>query len=232
MKMLFCFNTFSRIVHEGEHDDKDHEQQYEVRDSHNGGACTSLTVWRKSLLLSCNGFTVIDSKGNLIFRVDNYTGRPQEIVLMDASGKSVLTMHRRKKLGMMASSWLVYEGEVGEDCGRERRCSSTSKRPIFSIRKHTCNILNWNPQHVLAYIYSNASDKRYAYVIEGSYKHRSCKVLDEFRKVVAETRKKEAINGGVGGVTFGAEVFQLIVYPGFEPGVAMALVLLLDQMFS
>lgn len=96
--MFFSLNSFSRIVHEEEHDDDQdhHEQQYEVCDDHGGGACTSLTVWRKSLLINCNGFTVIDSEGNLIFRVDNYSGRPQEIVLMDGSGKSVLTMHRRK----------------------------------------------------------------------------------------------------------------------------------------
>ena len=60
-------------------------------------ACiTSLTVWRKSLLMSCSGFTVIDSKGNLVYRVDNYRGRPGEIVLMDASGTSVLTIRRQK----------------------------------------------------------------------------------------------------------------------------------------
>lgn len=96
--MFFPLKSLSRIVHEEEDDDQDddHGQQYEIRDDHGGGACTSLTVWRKSLLLSCNGFTVIDSKGNLIYRVDNYTGHPQEIVLMDGSGKSVLTLHRRK----------------------------------------------------------------------------------------------------------------------------------------
>lgn len=135
-----------------------------------------------------------------------------------------------QKLGMLESStWFVYKGEVGEYCSRDRKRGGTSKRPIFCIRKHMYNILNGNPQHVLAYIYRGASDNRYAYVILGSYKHRSCKVLDASNKVVAETRKKEAINGGV---SFGVEVFQLIVQPGFDPGFAMALVLLLDQMFS
>lgn len=62
------------------------------------GACSSLTVWRKSLLINCNGFTVIDSKGNLIYRVDNYIGHPAEITLMDASGKSLFTLLRRKVL--------------------------------------------------------------------------------------------------------------------------------------
>ncbi|KAJ6419666.1 hypothetical protein OIU84_029731 [Salix udensis] len=58
--------------------------------------CTLLTVWRKSLLISCNGFTVFNSCGDLVYRVDNYIDRPEELVLMDGSGKSILTMRRRK----------------------------------------------------------------------------------------------------------------------------------------
>lgn len=57
-----------------------------------------LTVWKKSLLFNCNGFTVFDSKGNLLFRVDNYmatSGSNGEIVLMDAAGKPLLTMRRK-----------------------------------------------------------------------------------------------------------------------------------------
>lgn len=62
----------------------------------NDGECTSLTVWRKSLLVSCNGFTVIDSGGNLVYRVDNYMGRRDRVVLMDGYGKPLLTLRRHK----------------------------------------------------------------------------------------------------------------------------------------
>lgn len=55
-----------------------------------------LTVWRKSLLFSCNGFTVFDAEGNLVFRVDIYgSGSAGELVLMDASGKPLLTARRK-----------------------------------------------------------------------------------------------------------------------------------------
>ena len=58
----------------------------------------TLLVWKKSLLLNCSGFTVFDSKGELVFRVDNYgTDHREGIVLMDAAGKPLLTM--RKKVG-------------------------------------------------------------------------------------------------------------------------------------
>lgn len=77
-------------------------------------------------------------------------------------------------------------------------------------------------------------------MVEGSYANRSCKVIDqESRRVVAEIRKKERIKmggrgggGEGGGVSFGLEVFILIIHPGFDPAFAMAVVLLLDQMFS
>ncbi|KAK9048246.1 hypothetical protein SSX86_032792 [Deinandra increscens subsp. villosa] len=55
-----------------------------------------LTVWKKSLLFNCDGFTVFDTRGNLVFRVDNYAaGNKAEIVLMDASGRSLLTIRRK-----------------------------------------------------------------------------------------------------------------------------------------
>ncbi|CAK9156569.1 unnamed protein product [Ilex paraguariensis] len=211
--MLLFLKSLSRTVHEV-HD----EQEYK---SESDSPSISLTVWRKSLLFSCHGFTVIGSGGNLVFRVDNYTGRSNDVTLMDGSGKPILTVCRRKKLRLV-DNWLVYEGEVGDDTG-----TKSSKKPICCVRKHI-NILQPN-LNVLAYVYHGPSEKRYAYVIEGSYAHRSCKLLDESRRVMAEIKKKEAM---IGGVTFGLEVFLLIVQPGFDLGFAMGIVLLLDQMFT
>ncbi|XP_022760724.1 protein LURP-one-related 17-like isoform X2 [Durio zibethinus] len=157
-----------------------------------------------------------------VYRVDNYMARPKELILMDGSGKSILTMHRNKNLGLI-DTWLVYGGEVGDYC----TSAKSSEKPIFYVKK-CINILHGNP-NVLAYVYCQSSDKRYAYMIEGSYSHRSCKVVDETKRMVAEIRRKDAI---IGGISFGLEVFMLIVQPGFDPGFAMALVILLDQMFS
>ncbi|KAL9270186.1 LURP-one-related 8-like protein [Drosera capensis] len=58
-----------------------------------------LTVWRKSLLFGCEGFTVYDRKGNLVHRVDDYgcggVGWKGEIVLMDSGGVPLLTIRRK-----------------------------------------------------------------------------------------------------------------------------------------
>lgn len=125
----------------------------------------------------------------------------------------------------IVENWHVYEGEVGEASGTNR--STSQNQPICIVKKRI-NLLNAN-QNVLADVFPGNSNKRYAYRIEGSYANRSCKVLDASRRVVAEIKRKEAMNEGV---SFGVEVFLLVVGPGFDSGFAMALVLLLDQMFS
>lgn len=90
IEMLF-FKSSSGAVHQ------ESQPPEEVERAGAGSApCISLTVWRKSLLLTCNGFTVIDRNGNIVYRVDNYTGRPEEMILMDGLGKSILTMCRSK----------------------------------------------------------------------------------------------------------------------------------------
>ncbi|KAJ9544760.1 hypothetical protein OSB04_024467 [Centaurea solstitialis] len=172
---------------------------------------TVLTVWKKSLLFSCDGFTVFDTKGNLVFRVDNYANANKaEVVLMDASGRSLLTI-RRKRLSL-ADSWLVYDGE-------------TAVNPCFSVTKNV-NFLN---SKSLARVSSaKKSNKNATYEIEGSYTQRSCVVYDDKKRCMAEIKRKEA----VGGVGFGGDVFRLVVQPGMDSSVSMALIVILDQMFG
>ncbi|KAL2926166.1 Protein LURP-one-related 17 [Bienertia sinuspersici] len=193
----------------------------------NGGVssstCTSLTVWRKSLLMSCSGFTVIDCKGNLVYRVDNYRGKPSEVVLMDASGTSLFTMRRYKTLRLV-DDWMIYKGEASEQ--DPKTCQK--KQPICYVKKNV-NFLQSN-SNVLAHVYLGTSSKSPTFVIQGSYGQRSCKVFDKSSKnVVAEIKRKEAVNGCA---SFGLEVFHLIVCSGLDSGFAMTLVMLLDQMFS
>ncbi|MBA0794357.1 hypothetical protein Gohar_018691 [Gossypium harknessii] len=221
MRNMFIFlKSLSRSVHGDEGPQEQPELSKTDGGSNDDDVCTSLTVWRKSLLISCHGFTVIDSNGSLVYRVDNYMGgRTKELVLMDGKGNSILTMRRCKNLRLV-DTWVIYGGEVGDHC--------TSEKPIFYVKK-CINILHTNKSNVLAYVYRPPSDKRHAYTIEGSYSHRSCKVVNEKKRVVAEIKRKDATSGGI---CFGLDVFVLIIKAGFDPGFAMALVLLLDQMFS
>ncbi|XP_072975914.1 protein LURP-one-related 8-like [Typha angustifolia] len=175
-----------------------------------GGAAVVLTVWRKSLLFNGNGFAVFDAKGNLVFRVDNYASENKgEIVLMDATGNPLLTI-RRKRLSL-ADQWLIYDGEE-------------TTNPIFSIKKS----LNFLHSKSLAHVTPPAAASSSSYEVEGSYSRRSCAVLDGSRRQLAAVKRKEAI----GGVAFGVDVFRLVVEPGFDAAVAMAIVILLEQMFG
>ncbi|PIM99530.1 hypothetical protein CDL12_27973 [Handroanthus impetiginosus] len=179
-----------------------------------------LTVWKKSLLFNCDGFTVFDAHGNLVYRVDNYvSGNKAEIFLMDAFGRSLLTI-RRKKLSL-GDSWLVFEGE-------------TTDNPMFLVRKN----LNLLKTKCLARVSSASGGQQsqsgkhaatLSYEIEGSYAKRCCAVYDEKRRQVAEIKQKEA---SVSGVAFGTDIFRLVVQPESDAAVAMAMVILLDQMFG
>lgn len=184
-----------------------------------------LTVWHKSLLFNCDGFTVFDAHGNLVYRVDNYMSASKaEISLMDALGKSLLTI-RRKRLSL-GDSWLVFDGEMADS-------------PMYLVKK------NVNPLSTkcLARIVCCSSSKRInncdhhrnpdvkvVYEIEGSYARRCCAVYDDRRRLVAEVRQKEA---SVKGVAFGTDIFHLVLYPALiDMPLAMAIVILLDQMFG
>ncbi|CAN8287256.1 unnamed protein product [Cochlearia groenlandica] len=169
-----------------------------------------LTVWKKSLLFNCDGFTVYNSNGELVFRVDNYMNCSRDnIVLMDGYGLPLLSI-RRKRLSL-GDCWMVYNGE-------------TERNSIFTARKTINMITN---KKSLAWI---SAKKTILYEIEGSYGQRSCKILDERRnkKKTAEIKMKEA---NVGGVGFGKDVYKLIVELEMEPKVAMAFTIILDQMF-
>ncbi|CAF1700573.1 hypothetical protein F2Q70_00008583 [Brassica cretica] len=172
-------------------------------------AAVVLTVWRKSLLFNCDGFTVYNSNGNLVFRVDNYMNSPKDnIVLMDASGLPLLSI-RRKKLSL-GDCWAVYDGETQRD-------------PIFTAKKNVSILTN---KRSLAWV---SAKKTILYEVEGSYGQKSCKIVDvRNKKKTAEIKRKDAM---VGGGSFGKDVFKLIVESDMEPRVAMALTIILDQMF-
>ncbi|CAL4907349.1 unnamed protein product [Urochloa decumbens] len=189
------------------------------------GEAVSLTVWRRSLLFNGKGFTVFDCKGNLVYRVETYSGgSPREIVLMDADGHGLLTI-RRKKL-CLAEEWLIYDGDAAASP------SAAPKR--FTARRH----VSLRPTRSLAHLSparrpSCGADAGAApscrYDVEGSYTGRSLDVFassacggEQRRRVVATVCQKEA--------AVGPDVFRLVVQPGFEPPLAMAVVILLDQM--
>ncbi|KAG8078295.1 hypothetical protein GUJ93_ZPchr0007g4021 [Zizania palustris] len=171
-------------------------------------AATTLTVWRKSLLFNCKGFTVFDTKGNLAYRVDSYDSESgDEVVLMDPAGRPAFTV-RRKRFSLQGEMWLVFAGEADQ-----------ARRPSYAVSRRS-----GRGSKSLARITPCAAAGA-AYEVEGSYARRCCVVYDGERRAVAEVRPKEAV---------GTDVFRLVVQPGAAVGVslAMAFVVALDQMFG
>ncbi|KAL6853560.1 hypothetical protein ACP4OV_019589 [Aristida adscensionis] len=161
---------------------------------------TTLTVWRKSLLFNCRGFTVFDAKGNLAYRVDSYDAGEAEVVLMDPAGRPAFTV-RRKRLSL-GERWLIYAGEE-------------ARRPVHAVKR--------GGGKSMARVAPCAAGGAAAYEVEGSYARRRCVVYDAERRAVAEVQPKEAV---------GSDVFRLVVQPGVDVSLAMAVVVALDQMFG
>jgi uncharacterized protein YxjI len=174
-----------------------------------------LTVWRKSLMFNCDGFTVFDANGNLAFRVDSYSrrGRRAEVVLMDAAGKPLLTVRRKRRLSL-AERWLIYDGD---------RASNIDSKPLLSVRRHV-NLRHHSSAKALAYVVASNSkaDEETSYVVEGSYGRRACAVRDANGDAVAEVHRKESV---------GDDVFRLVADPRLGAPLAMGLVIALDEMF-
>lgn len=112
----------------------------------------------------------------------------------------------------LGDHWLVYAGE-------------TTVNPLFAVKKNVSLIL---ASKLLAYATAagngRGSPQRAVYEIEGSYSQRSCAVYDDRRRQVAEIKRKEAV--------FGVDVFRLVVQPELDSAIAMALVILLEQMYG
>ncbi|KAF8707014.1 hypothetical protein HU200_030541 [Digitaria exilis] len=180
-----------------------------------------LTVWRKSLLFNCDGFTVFDARGNLAFRVDCYASsrRRAEVVLMDVAGKPLLTVRRRRL--SLAEHWVIYDGDATSE-------DESKAKPLLSVRRHVSLVrASSNKKKALAHVTplgSAAASSAAAYVVEGSYGHRACAVRDAGGDaVVAEVRRKEAV---------GDDVFRLVADPRLGAPLAMGLVIALDEMFA
>nr|CAN65825.1 hypothetical protein VITISV_034997 [Vitis vinifera] len=168
-----------------------------------------LTVFKTSLFFTGDGFTVYDPKGTLVFRVDSYEPDARdkgELILMDASGRCLLTVRRKRP-----SLHQRWEGFLGEGID--------GKKPIFSVKRSSII----GRSGVTVEMYSNPGED---YQIEGSFSHRCCTIFNATKESVAEIRRKVDASTHV---MLGKDVFTLCLKPGFDGAFAMGLVLVLDQ---
>ncbi|KAG6432481.1 hypothetical protein SASPL_104058 [Salvia splendens] len=134
---------------------------------------THLTVLKTSLFFAGDDFTAYDCKGALFFRVESYGpdgGDTGEVVLMDGSGRCILTVRRKRP-----SLHQRWEGFVGK--------GSEGKKALFSLRRSS--IIGRSSMTVQ--VYTNPSEE---YQIEVSFACRNCNILASDKEIVAEIRRK------------------------------------------
>ncbi|XP_058226716.1 protein LURP-one-related 5-like [Rhododendron vialii] len=172
---------------------------------------THLTVLKTSRFFAGDGFTAYDSKGELVFRVDSYgtdISDRGELVLMDASGRCLLTVRRKRP--SLHQRWEGYLGERAD-----------GQKPIFSVRRSSII----GRSDVTVELYGGGSPGE-EYQIEGSFANRCCTIYDAAKELGAEIRRKVDASAHV---VLGKDVFSLCLKPGFDGAFAMGLVLILDQ---
>uniref|UniRef100_A0A0C9RPI2 TSA: Wollemia nobilis Ref_Wollemi_Transcript_29143_1184 transcribed RNA sequence n=1 Tax=Wollemia nobilis TaxID=56998 RepID=A0A0C9RPI2_9CONI len=176
------------------------------------GTATTLTVWKKSLLFGGEGFTVFDSNGDLVFRVDTYGADPSDdLVLMDKEGKGLLTL--RRKFPSLHHRW---EGFLGDKV----------EKPVFTVRRSSILPTNKCVEVFMncGFFWKPCAD----YQIEGSFSQRCFTIYTTSPRVAAAEVKRKC---GAGGTMLGKDVFSLCVERGFDQAFIMGLIIALDHIF-
>ncbi|XP_019262152.1 PREDICTED: protein LURP-one-related 5-like isoform X2 [Nicotiana attenuata] len=215
-------------------------------------AASIFTVWKRSSMSfqGTDGFTVFDKLGQLVFRVDNYTRRKNRsiaagkgrsggggLVLMDAHGKTLLTLRPQMRSMQLQYEWNAYSGGEKED---DDRSTPNNSPPLFVMRKPPLSLLmmtrttatNSCQAQVFTAAGENENVRRPDYRVEGSFRRRNCNITNSTGHIVANISRKVA-NSTTTRTTIliSDEVFSLVVQPGFEPHIFMAFVIILDRMY-
>ncbi|XP_078168449.1 protein LURP-one-related 8-like [Carex rostrata] len=182
-----------------------------------------LTVWCKSLLFHGDGYTVFDdSDGHIVFRVDNYAhGRwnNNEMVLMGPRGHVHLTIRHCKKILSFTESWKIYRGD------RDTHSSMLLKEPFLRVTKDFRNSTCTASMSSTGIAGSEISGFRLSWsrCDEWSKIHR----LASDEQLVAEINRKFSNSKKI---LLGEDVFTIMVQPGMDQAIVMALFMITKSM--
>ncbi|KAL0837685.1 hypothetical protein Bca101_089575 [Brassica carinata] len=172
----------------------------------------SFTIWMKSLVFNTNGCTVFDSKGNIIYRVDNYNSKScREVYLMDLHGRVLLTL-RRQKFGLF-KTWEGYRSPTGT-------AESATNLDYFRVKNNMFKIPSKDSSS--SYRVTTGScrnDEEYCYkiVTRGS----SLGIEESCGRLVAEVKRKQSRNG----LELGDDVLTMMVESQVDHSFIIGLVL-------
>ncbi|XP_016513111.1 protein LURP-one-related 11 [Nicotiana tabacum] len=166
------------------------------------------TLWMKSLVYHGNGCTVYDSKGQIVYRIDNYNiKRSKEVHLMDSNGRVLFSIRNRKVpvFGHWDGYKWSYEGVTSKEI------------PWFQVKKIHNVLRGDNMNYYNVILGCNQAEANCYNIILGTT---SIKIVTQAGRLVAEVKQKQATSG----VLFGSDVLTLVVEPHVDHSLVMALV--------
>ncbi|CAH8306212.1 unnamed protein product [Eruca vesicaria subsp. sativa] len=163
----------------------------------------SFTIWMRSLVCHSKGCTVFNSKGNLIYRVDNYDSKScSEVSLMALYGEALFTL-RQKNSGL----YKYWEGH-------------NSTGTIFRVRKNFKIWPNGSSSSYKVSMGSGKDDQQSCYKIVNNKSVFT--IEDGSGRLMAEVKKKQS---NVNGLDFGEDVLTMMVEPEVDHSFIMGIVI-------
>ncbi|XP_017232128.1 protein LURP-one-related 11 [Daucus carota subsp. sativus] len=147
------------------------------------------TIWMKSLVANGNGFTVYDSCGRVVYRIDNYSKKScRQVYLMDLHGNVLFSMFQ-KVFGF--GQWNGYN--------KDDRVKN--EKPFFEVK----NCRKFLKRRETEYHVTMGSDSCSFYKIKGTEGKCEFNITDQQGRVVAEATQKQSSSG----VMLGQDVLSL-----------------------
>ncbi|KAF0918574.1 hypothetical protein E2562_025166 [Oryza meyeriana var. granulata] len=179
-----------------------------------------------------DGFSVYDSTGKLAFRVDNYSRRRKafagDLLLMDGHGTPLLSL--RPQILSLHNRWNCYRAQ---EEGLDSTSSPSVSQQVFTMRKSSAL---QSSDEAEVYMSTTTSDHHCqpdaspspSFRIDGCFSMRSCKIRRSNGEEAARVSRK---NAGVASrpVSLGDDVFNLVVRPGVDVAIVMAIVVVMDR---
>lgn len=123
--------------------------------------------------------------------------------------------------------WDAYKGE-SYDCSRSGEIPT--KLRLFSMRRSSRHLFSSSKAEAEVFLNRDTTCRSQCggsdFVIEGSFKRRSCCIRSSSGELVAMISRKRVKNGGV---VLETDVFSLVIKPGYDAKMIMGFVIVLDR---
>ncbi|KAE8657327.1 hypothetical protein F3Y22_tig00116996pilonHSYRG00468 [Hibiscus syriacus] len=163
----------------------------------------TFTVWMKSLVCHTNGCTVFNSKGEIVYRVENYDSKGScEVHLMDLQGNVLYTIIKKKL--QIFGCWNGYRVNLG---------GIKKEKPWFKVHKWWSIV-----RRELACQVTVGIDKYW--IVRLDKKSQGLKIVNLNGDIIAEVKQKQVSSG----VVLGDDVLALEVEPYMDQTLIVALI--------